>query len=78
MPMYNLTEYNDNYSNTSGNLLQFKRDEVTDRNADLTIDNFQSFKYKAALVGKTATHNDGKSSVKNAKKLVPLKYLSNF
>ena len=54
MPMYNLTEYYDNYSNTSGNLLQFKRDEVTDRNADLTIDNFQSFKYKAALVGKTA------------------------
>ena len=54
MPMYNLIEYSDNYPNTSENLLQFKRDEVTDRNADLTIDNFQSFKYKTALVGKTA------------------------
>ena len=54
MPMYNLIEYSNNYPNTSENLLQFKRDEVTDRNADLTIDNFQSFKYKTALVGKTA------------------------
>ena len=36
------------------------------------------FKYKAVLVGKTANHNDGKSSVKDAKIVVPLKYLSNF
>ena len=50
-----------------GSLWQFKRDEVHANNADLTIDNSQSFKYKAALVGKTATHSDGKSSVKNAK-----------
>ena len=27
MPMYNLIEYNDNYSDTSGSLWQFKRDE---------------------------------------------------
>ena len=52
--MMHLIEYSDNYSNTSGNLWQFKRDEVTDRNADLTIDNSQSFKYKAVLVGKAA------------------------
>ena len=26
MPMYNLAEYSDNYSNTSGKLRQFKRD----------------------------------------------------
>ena len=26
MPMYNLTEYSDNYSGTSGGLGQFKRD----------------------------------------------------
>ena len=26
MPMYNLTEYTDNYSDTSGSLWQFKRD----------------------------------------------------
>ena len=44
----------------------------------MTVNNSQSFKYKAALVGKTANHNDGKSSVKDAKIVVPLKYLSNF
>ena len=78
MPTYNLIEYSDNYSDTSGSLRQFKRDEVLVNNVDLTIDNSQSFKYKAALVGKTANHNDGKSSVKDAKIVVPLKYLSNF
>ena len=44
----------------------------------MTIDNSQSFKYKAALVGKTANHDDGESSVKDAKIVVPLKYLSDF
>ena len=44
----------------------------------MTIDNFQSFKYKAALVGKTANHNNGKSFVKDTKVVVPLKYLRNF
>ena len=53
MPMYNLIVYSDNYSDTSGSLWQFKRDEVTDKNADLTIDNSQSFKYKAGRLGKT-------------------------
>ena len=28
MPMYNLIEYSDNYFDTSGNLWQFKRDEI--------------------------------------------------
>ena len=78
MPMYNLIEYSDNYSDTSGSLWQFKRDEVPANDADLTIYICQSFKYKAALVGKTANHNDGKISVKDAKIVVPLKYLSNF
>ena len=54
------------------------RDEVPANNAALTINNSQSFKYKAALVGKTANHNDGKSSVKDAEIVVSLKYLSNF
>ena len=52
MPMYNLIEYSDNYSDTSGSLWQFKRDEVPAGNVDLTIDNSQSFKYKAVLVEK--------------------------
>ena len=77
-PMYNLIEYSDNYSDMSGSLWQFKRDEVTDKDVDLTINNSQSFKYKAALLGKTANHYDGKSFLKDAKIAVPLKHLSNF
>ena len=78
MPMYNLIEYSDNYSDTSGSLWQFKRDEVLANNADLTIVNSESFKYKAALVGKTKKFADQKSSVKDTKIVVPLKHLSNF
>ena len=77
--MCNLVEYSDNYSDTSGSLWQFKRDEVPAINDDLTINNSQSFKYKAALEGKTADVNNGNSFVKNTKIFVPLlKYLSNF
>ena len=58
MPMDNLIEYSDNYSDTSGSLWQFKRDEQfkpSVNNADLDVDkngifNSQSFKCKAALV----------------------------
>ena len=32
MPMYNLIEYKDNYSDTSGSLWQFKRDEKPKEN----------------------------------------------
>ena len=45
----------------------------------MTIDNSQSFKYKAALLEKTANAvNNTNGSVKDAKIVVPLKYLSNF
>ena len=36
MPMYNLIEYSDNYSDTSGSLWQFKRDEIIN-NVDVTM-----------------------------------------
>ena len=39
MPMYNLIEYSDNYSDTSGSLWQFKREEVPAGNVELTIAN---------------------------------------
>ena len=39
--MYNLTEYSDNYSNTSGSLWQYYRDDLNDN-----IVNFESFKFK--------------------------------
>ena len=75
MPMYNLAEHSDNYPDTSGSLWQLKRDEVPNDNADLTIDNSQSFKYKAAVVGKTANAvNNTNSSTKNTKIVIPLKY----
>ena len=44
MPMYSLIEYTDNYSDASGSLWQFKRDEVPANNADLTVHNSQSFR----------------------------------
>ena len=74
-----MIEYSNNYSDTSGSLWQFKRDEVPANNADLTINNSQSFKYNAVLLGKTADAvNNTNSSVKDTKIVVPLKYLSNF
>ena len=74
MPMYNLIEYSDNYSDTSGSLWDFKRDEIVN-NANVTNDdNAPSFKYKASNIGNTE-NNGTKNGVKRA---VPLKYLSNF
>ena len=57
---------------------RLKEYEVPTNNADLAINNSQSFKYKATLLGKTADYNDGKNFAKNAKIVVTLKYLSNF
>ena len=74
MPLYNLIEYSDNYSDTSGSLWGFKRDELVD-NANLTNDdNAPSFKYKATLIGNIET--DGRK--KGVKTAQPLKYLSSF
>ena len=73
MLMYNLIEYSDNYSDTSENLWQVKRDKI-EENVDLTVDDYHipnnspSFKHKLSLI-------TNKNGVKIA---VPLKYLSNF
>ena len=76
MPMYNLIEYSDNYSDTSGSLWQFKRDEIIG-NINLTNNNSSFFKYKSSLIGSTDADgvNRKKESVKIA---VPLKYLCSF
>ena len=56
MPMYNLIEYSDNYSDTSGSLWDFKRDEIVN-NADVTNDNNSpSFKYKASIIVNTGNN----------------------
>ena len=53
MPMYNLIEYSDNYSDTSGRLWQFKRDKSPVKNAEnsdnVSVDNSTSFKYKSSF-----------------------------
>ena len=79
IPMYNLVQYSDNYSDTSGISWQLRADEVSNNNSDLTVNNSQSFKYKVVLVGKTTSAvNDENSFVKNTKIVVPLKYSSHF
>ena len=71
--MYNLTEYSDNYSDTSWSLWQYKRDEIVD-NANVSENGSSSFKYKSGLIGDTA----GIEKKGNVKITVPLKYFSNF
>ena len=57
MLMYNLINYNDNYSDTQGKLWEFKRDKPPVNNVNLVVVNnnlnSESFKHKAALVEKT-------------------------
>ena len=77
--MYNLIEYSGNYSNISGSLWRFKRDNnANNANANLTLDNYESFKYKETLVEKAAYAAGGNNFLKNTKIVVPLKYLSHF
>ena len=78
MPMYNLTEYSDNYQDSSATLYQYKRDEPPedDAVADLTADNSSSLKYKISLLGNPVVANN--IARINVKVVVPLKYLSNF
>ena len=79
MPMYNLIEYSDSYSDTSGSLWQFKRDEQNMNNgnsANVTKANSSSFKYKSSFF--ETLEDDDNGVFKNVKIAVPLKYLSNF
>ena len=82
MPMYNLIEYSDNYSDSCGSLWQFKRDESPMNNDEnplnVTLDNSTSFKYKASLLGKVDDAEDDNRSLNNIKLVAPLKYLSIF
>ena len=74
MPMYNLIEYSDNYSDTSGSLWDIKRDEVVDNASVTNDDNAPSFKNKANLIANT--ESDG--TKKGVKIAVRLKYFSNL
>ena len=81
MPMYNLIEYSDNYSDTSGSLWQFKWDEQPINNnepfIDITAENSSSFKYKSNLIGDTDADGANRKN-EGINIAAPLKYLSNF
>ena len=78
MPMYNLTEYSDNYSKTSGNLWQYCKDipavnndgEIVEFNEGNDTD---SFNFRAKMTGQTVDNG-----IKEVEIMIPLKYLSNF
>ena len=69
MPMYNITEYSDNYSKTPGSLWQYYRDVPNDNLTDS-----ESFKSKRKIPGNTPAGGN----TKDFEIIVPLKYLSNF
>ena len=78
MPMYNLIEYSNNYSKTSGSLWQYCKAILAVNNVG-NIVNFDganatdSFNFKTKVTGKT---ND--DEIINVEIMVPLKYLRNF
>ena len=69
IPVYNLIEYSDNYSKTSGSLWQYYKDDPNDN-----ITQSESFKSKIKITGKTPAAGN----TKDVEIIVPLKYLSNF
>ena len=78
MPIYNLIEYNLNYSDTDGNLWFYSKDEATDFNNDIAYTVIlKSFKYKAKFLG-NAEENEARGISRKATIAAPLKYLSNF
>ena len=81
MPMYNLIEYSDNYSDSSGTLYQFKENQSPMNGIsplNIALGSSTSFKYKASLLEKTNDADGINRSSKNEKIVVPLKNLSNF
>ena len=65
VPVYNLIEYSDNYSKTSGRLWKYYRHEPNDNLADS-----ESFKSKIKITGKTLSAGNEKDV-----EMVQLKYL---
>ena len=72
MPMYNLLEYSDNYSKTSGSLWQYCRDIPAANKGnivDLELDNLtDSFNFKVKIPDQT-----GDNGTKGVEIVVPLK-----
>ena len=69
MPMYNLIEYSNNYSKTSGSLWGYYKDETNDNLPDS-----ESFKSKVKITENTPANGN----TQNVEIIVPLKYFNNF
>ena len=79
IPMYNLIEYGDNYSKTSGSLWQYCKDiPAVNNNGDIVDFNganaTDSFNFNAKITGQT----DDDREINDVEIIVPLKYLRNF
>ena len=79
MLMYNLIEYSDNYSWTSGSLWQYCKEIPAVNNAgDIVSFNganaTDSFNFKAKITGE----NSDEGGIENVEIMVPLQYLSSF
>ena len=69
MSRCNLIEYSHNYSDTSGNLWHFTRDEIA-TNANVCNANSSSFKYKSSLIGYVLADGANGNKVKNIIKIL--------
>ena len=77
--IYNLIEYNDNYSKTFGSLWRYCKYMPTVNNNGNVVklngaNTTDSFNFKAKVAIKT----DNNETIDNVEIMVPLKYLSNF
>ena len=78
MPMYNLIECSPNYSETTGSLWFYLKEEATNFNVDIASDeNFKSFKDKAKLLENTAADEANRFFLKATVAML-LKYFSEF
>ena len=89
MPMYNLLEYSQNYSMTSGSLWNYyrdKTDDVDDNASDVKPDII--VEYKTKIIGKTSEKPPQPGNLGDANQppvptlivevIITLKYVSNF
>ena len=80
--MYNLIEYNSSYSEITGSLWFYSKDEVNNFNNDIAnTNNLKYFKYKAILLENAIPQSEPNAAnriLRNATMGAPLKYLSNF
>ena len=92
MNLYNIINYSNNYADTTTSSYYYKRpDQTRDDNGNISSinNNLTSFKYQSDLIKKQVNSVNVAQNIdpdianahtvwKNAKKAVPLKYISNF